>query len=180
MEFDPITPPILDTNRLTLRPLRDSDAGLIALYAGDIRVAQHLAVVPHPYPPGAAEAYVERTLNGESDEIVWAMELNNELIGVIGIRPKDGARANIGYWLAPQLWGAGYTPEALEAVVDFARSMGLVGLDAAVHQDNQASARVLIKEGFEYCGDNDTHSVARNGMVRSWNYRLEFENVAAE
>lgn len=179
MKFEPITPPVLTTERLTLRPLQDRDAGMITLYAGDIRVAQHLAVVPHPYPPGAAEAYIERTLKGDNDEIVWAIELNTELIGVIGFRQLDEARGNIGYWLAPQLWGAGYTPEALEAVVDFARSMGLTGLEAAVHQDNQQSARVLIKEGFEYCGDSDSHSVARNGMVRSWNYRLDLGHVAA-
>ena len=179
MKFEPITPPVLNTERLKLRPLRDSDAGLIALYAGDIRVAQHLAVVPHPYPPGAAEAYIERTMKGDNDEIVWAIELNNELIGVIGFRQMEGARGNIGYWLAPQLWGAGYTPEALEAVVEFSRSMGLTGLDAAVHQDNPGSARVLIKEGFDYCGDTDSHSVARGGNVRSWEYRLDFKHEAA-
>ncbi len=179
MKFEPITPPVLKTRRLTLRPLRDSDAGLISLYAGDIRIAQHLAIVPYPYPPGAAEAFIERTLRGDSEDVTWAIELDNELIGVISITPTDGARGNVGYWLAPQLWGAGYTPEALEAVVGFARSMGLVGLDAHVHQDNPGSARVLIKEGFDYCGDIDTHSVARNGNVRSWKYRLEFEHESA-
>ncbi len=179
MKFEPITPPVLKTKRLTLRPLRDSDVGLIALYAGDIRIAQNLAVVPHPYPPGAAESFIESTLRGDSEDVTWAIELENELIGVISITPTDGARGNIGYWLAPQLWGAGYTPEALEAVVKFARSMGLIGLDANVHQDNQGSARVLIKEGFDYCGDIDTHSVARGGNVRSWRYRLDFEHEAA-
>ena len=179
MKFEPITPPILKTKRLTLRPLRESDAAMIALYVGDIRVAQNLAVVPHPYPPGAAEAFIERSLKGENDEIVWAIELNGELIGIISFVQMDGARGNMGYWLAPQLWGAGYTPEALEAVVKFARSMGLTGLDASVHQDNPGSARVLIKEGFEYCGDTDSHSVARGGIVRSWKYRLDFEHETA-
>ena len=179
MKHDAITPPILKTRRLTLRPLRDSDAGLIALYVSDIRISQNLAVVPHPYPPGAAEAFIERSLRSDSDEIVWAIDLNDELIGVISIHPTLGGRGNIGYWLAPQLWGAGYTPEALEAVVKFARDMGLVGLDANVHQDNPGSARVLIKEGFEYCGDTDSHSVARGGNVRSWSYRLDFEHETA-
>jgi hypothetical protein len=36
--------PIITSERLTLRPLRPSDQGLIALYAGDLRVAQNRTV----------------------------------------------------------------------------------------------------------------------------------------
>lgn len=168
-----IEPAVIETERLVLRPLQDSDAGMIALYAGDIRVAENLAVVPHPYPPGAAEAYIERSKDPKNDEIVWAIAKENELIGVISIFPKDNGRGNVGYWLAPQLWGAGFTPESLEAVIDFAKSNKFTGLDAAVHQGNHASARVLIKQGFEYCGDVDSHSVSRGGNIVSWQYRLD-------
>lgn len=167
------TSTIMKTERLILRPLQDSDAGLIALYVGDERVALNLAVVPHPYPAGAAEAYIEYSRKGDTDEIIWVIELNDELIGVISISPKDTGRGNIGYWLAPQFWGAGFTPEALEVVVKYARTADFKGLDAGVHQGNQGSARVLIKEGFEYCGDSETHSIPRGGMVPSWNYKLD-------
>ena len=169
-----IKPEVIKTERLTLRPLQDSDAGLISLYVGDERVAMNLAVVPHPYPAGAAEAYIEYSLKPDTDEIIWAIDLNNELIGVISISRKETGRGNIGYWLAPQFWGAGFTPEALESVIKHARFAGFKGLDAAVHQGNQGSARVLIKEGFEYCGDSETHSIPRGGIVQSWNYALDF------
>lgn len=166
-------PEVINTERLALRPLQDSDSGLISLYVGDERVAMNLAVVPHPYPEGAAEAYIEYSRKDDTDEIIWVIELNGELIGVISISPKDTGRGNIGYWLAPQFWGAGFTPEALEAVIGYARVKGFKGLDASVHQGNQGSARVLIKEGFEYCGDSETHSIPRGGMVQSWNYKLD-------
>ena len=169
-----VKPEVIKTERLILRPLQDSDAGLISLYVGDERVAMNLAVVPHPYPAGAAEAYIEYSRNSEADEIIWAIDLNNELIGVISISRKETGCGAIGYWLAPQFWGAGFTPEALESVIKYARSAGFKGLDAAVHQGNQGSARVLIKEGFEYCGDSETHSIPRGGMVQSWNYALDF------
>ena len=174
MTVERLIPPVIKTARLVLRPLQDSDAGLIKLYVGDERVALNLAVVPHPYPDGAAESYIARSRSPDEDEIPWVMELNGELIGVISISPKDTGRGNIGYWLAPQFWGAGFTPEALEVVVAYARANGFKGLDAGVHQGNQGSARVLIKEGFEYCGDSETHSIPRGGMVPSWNYKLDF------
>ena len=167
---------VIKTERLILRPLLDSDAGLISLYVGDERVALNLAVVPHPYPEGAAEVYIEYSRKPETDEIIWAIELHGELIGVISISPRDSGRGNIGYWLAPQFWGAGFTPEALEAVVSYAGLNGFKGLDASVHQGNYGSARVLIKEGFEYTGDSETHSIPRGGMVQSWNYRLDFND----
>jgi len=167
---------IMETERLILRPLQDSDAGLISLYVGDERVALNLAVVPHPYPEGAAEAYIEYSRKEDTDEIIWVIELNGELIGVISISPKEAGRGNIGYWLAPQFWGAGFTPEALAVVIKSAHNLGFKRLDAGVHQGNQGSARMLIKEGFEYCGDSETHSIARGGMVKSWNYKLNLDD----
>jgi len=170
------TSTVMKTERLNLRPLRDSDAGLISLYVGDERVALNLAVVPHPYPPGAAEAYIEYSRASDTDEIIWVIELNNELIGVISIHPKEDGRGNIGYWLAPQFWGAGFTPEALESVIGFARRNEFVQLNASVHQGNHGSARVLIKEGFEYIGDTESHSIPRGGMVKSWKYCLDLSD----
>ena len=42
--------------RFVLRPVRRSDAGLFAMYAGDRRVAEATRSIPHPLPPGAADA----------------------------------------------------------------------------------------------------------------------------
>ncbi|MEE9454691.1 MAG: GNAT family N-acetyltransferase [Paracoccaceae bacterium] len=169
-------PAVIKTARLTLRPLQDSDAGLIKLYVGDERVAMNLAVVPHPYPDGAAETYIASARDPANTEIIWAMALSGELIGVISITPQEIGRGNIGYWLAPQFWGAGFMPEALEAVIKYARANGFSQLNAAVHQGNHGSARVVIKEGFEYIGDSESHSIPQGGMVQSWNYRLDFND----
>jgi len=48
------------TARMRLRRLRPRDAALIALYSSDRRVGWATSRVPHPYPPGAAEALIER------------------------------------------------------------------------------------------------------------------------
>jgi len=172
-KVDVMNGPEIKTNRLTLRPLLDSDAANIALFAGDKRVAMNLAVVPHPYPDGAAESYISYVRAAETKEVVWAMDKDGSLIGVIGITPKVGSTGNIGYWLAPQLWGGGLMSEALRAVVDYARRQGFRRLFADVHQGNEGSAKVLMKNGFSYIGEAESHSIPRGGMVKVWEYELE-------
>jgi RimJ/RimL family protein N-acetyltransferase len=41
---------------------------------------------------------------------------------------------------------------------------------ASVFQDNPASARVLTHCGFEYLGDAESYSVARESTVPTWTY----------
>ena len=48
------------SERLLLRPLRRSDEGLLTLYASDQRVASNPRSIPHPLPPGTAEAFITR------------------------------------------------------------------------------------------------------------------------
>ena len=45
---------------------------------------------------------------------------------------------------------------------------------SAVFQDNPASARVLTNCGFEYVGDAEAFSVARNAKVTTWTYIRKF------
>ncbi|MCF6273519.1 MAG: GNAT family N-acetyltransferase [Rhodobacteraceae bacterium] len=166
----------LKTDRLTLRPLKDSDAGNIALFVGDPRVAMNLAVVPHPYPAGAAESYIAYSRAPETKETIWGMDKDGALIGMISISPKAGGIGHIGYWLAPQLWGGRLMSEALAAVVLHARKAGFNRLFASVHQGNEGSARLLMKCGFSYLGESETHSIPRDGMVAAWEYELDLRD----
>ena len=66
--------PVIETERFVLRPLRPSDAGMIAHYTSDRRVAQGTRAIPHPLPPGAAEDFVARALSPSRTEDVWAID----------------------------------------------------------------------------------------------------------
>ncbi len=75
MMLDQITTQeVINAGRFDLRPLRRSDMGLIELYAGDQRVARMTTSIPHPYPPGAAEAFVARAMDPEREEDIWAID----------------------------------------------------------------------------------------------------------
>jgi len=58
----------IPSDRFMLRPCRKSDAGLIAMYASDDRVARGTRSVPHPLPPGTVEAMIERALRSDRTE----------------------------------------------------------------------------------------------------------------
>jgi RimJ/RimL family protein N-acetyltransferase len=163
------------TERLRLRRFRRSDAALVELYCSDPRVARMTERIPHPYPPGLAESFVERMAAGLADEVGWAIdaggEAENGLIGTIVLRLPEPGTARIGYWLAPAFWGTGYATEAAEAVVGFAARAGLGAVTARVFQDNPASVRVLLRAGFGYTGDGEAWSVARGRMAPTHEYR---------
>ncbi len=162
------------TQRLVLRPLRSSDAGPITLYASDARLARMTAAIPHPYPPGAAEAYIEGSLNGRRGEEVWAIDATptdgEELIGALGLK---AATDELGYWVGAPYWNAGYATEAVEALVSHLFSArGLDALTAGAFLDNAASAAVLTKAGFREGGITAIWSVARGEEVPSRLFRL--------
>jgi RimJ/RimL family protein N-acetyltransferase len=165
----------IGTERLVLRPLRPSDAGPITLHASDERVARMTAAIPHPYPPGAADAFIEGTLAGRRAEEVWAIDATplggEELIGVIGYTPETGG---LGYWVGPPYWNVGYATEAVAALVaHLFTSRRIERLDAAVFTDNPASASVLLNAGFRDIGGICIFSVARGAAVESRSFRLE-------
>lgn len=165
--------PVIETERFLLRPLRKSDAGLIAHYAGDERVARMTTSIPHPLPPGAVEAYVARAMAPDREEDIWAIDGTpsggDELKGVIGLKRMDRNQSEVGFWIAPVFWNTGLASEALEALVQ-ANPLGNAAMFASVFQDNPASARVLIHCGFEYLGDAETFCVARDSTVPTWTY----------
>lgn len=165
--------PIIETGRFVLRPLRASDAGLIAHYTADRRVAEGTRAIPHPLPPGAAEAYVARAMSKKRDEDVWAIDGSAaslaELLGVVSLTHMDGAQSELGFWIGAGFWNTGFATEAVAGLVA-ANPHGSRTLFAEAFQDNPGSARVLTNCGFDYLGDAESWSVAREARVPTWTY----------
>ena len=172
-----VTLPVIETERFTLRPLRKSDAGLLELYAGDERVARNTRSIPHPLPPGATEAFIARAQADDREEDIWALDGTafglGELLGLVALERMEGGngrgQSEIGYWVAPAFWNTGLASEAVRAIID-ANPQEVSTLFASVFQDNPGSARVLTNAGFEYLGDAEAFSVARNTTVPTWTY----------
>ena len=167
------TPVEIATDRFTLRPVRKSDAGLFALYAGDRRVAEATQGIPHPLPPGAAEAFCARAMTLGTDEHIWVMDGTRsdlpDVLGVISLKTMDRNQSEVAFWVAPAFWNHGIASQAVQALVA-ANPQKNCTMFAEAFQDNPGSARVLTNAGFQYLGDAESYSVARGANVPTWTY----------
>lgn len=165
--------PVIEAGRFILRPLRKSDAGLISMYTADRRVAEGTRAIPHPLPPGATEAFIARAMSEKRTEDVWAMDGSAEglaeVLGVVSLTRVEPDQSEVGFWVGAGFWNAGFASEAVQALVG-ANPHRSRTLFAEVFQDNPGSARVLSNAGFEYLGDAESWSLARNAHVPTWTY----------
>ncbi|SHG27263.1 GNAT family N-acetyltransferase [Cognatishimia maritima] len=173
-----VNQPVIEAERFTLRPLRRSDQGLIEHYASNKDLARMTTSIPHPLPPGATEAFIARSHADDRIEEIWAMDGtkdgNSEIMGLISLDRVSESQAEIGYWVAPPYWNTGVASEAVRTLIA-ANPLGSKTLFASVFQDNPASARVLTNSGFQYLGDAESFSVARNAPVPTWTYSLKLD-----
>lgn len=145
---------MLLTERLRLRPFAAADAPAVRRLAGVREVADTTRLIPHPYPEGAAEAWIAThpRLHEEGRALTLALEARDggRLCGAIGLRlEKEDGHAELGYWIAVADWGRGLCTEAARAVVDFGfRELGLHRIWANHFARNPASGRVLQKVGL--------------------------------
>jgi RimJ/RimL family protein N-acetyltransferase len=145
--------PVLETERLTLRPPRLEDAKAVASLANDRRIAENTLRIPHPYALADAQAFIT-TANGTDDETVFLITARaGGVVGACGIATLDGETPEIGYWLGVPFWGNGYATEAARALIDHAfGDLGYDVLHGGARVSNPASRRVLEKCGFQWTG----------------------------
>jgi len=164
----------LETERLVLRPFRSADADEFARLSGDWAVASMTSDIPYPFSPTQALGWL-RPVRGE---VRFAIELEGRLIGGDGFYRKPSGVAELGFWLGKPWWGQGYATEASRAVIrhGFANPR-LPAFSSAHFTDNQASARVLAKLGFEPIGHGRIACAARQHDVDVVMYWLDRQSA---
>ncbi|HEU0302812.1 MAG TPA: GNAT family N-acetyltransferase [Longimicrobium sp.] len=163
MSEAPALPPTLTTERLLLRAFTADDAPATQEYVSSWELASTTAAIPHPYPPGAAKAWIDthavRHAGGEAVVLAVTLRESGELVGSIELRIADGhRRGDLGYWTGPPHWGRGYATEAADALVRWAfRDLGLHRVFAACFTRNPASGAVLRRIGMRHEGTLRSH-----------------------
>ncbi|MGI8560500.1 MAG: GNAT family N-acetyltransferase [Luteimonas sp.] len=136
---------------LVLRAWHGDDLDALLRHADDAAVAHGLSHrFPHPYTRQDGQ----RFLTGEVVDLrdpVFAIVIDGSACGGIGARPGVGERrhsAEIGYWLGRR-WGCGTMTRVVACYVPWLlQALRLQRLQASVLAGNQASVRVLLKNGF--------------------------------
>jgi RimJ/RimL family protein N-acetyltransferase len=143
---------VIETARLTLRMPETTDAAAIAAIANDLRVAENLRRLPHPYSQADAAAFLER-IAGSDRERVFLIARRGETIGMVGLDLDEPDRPELGYWLGHASWGRGFATEAARAAIDYAfETFDIARIAAGARVTNPASRRILEKCGFQWRG----------------------------
>lgn len=181
MTGTPALPPTLTTERLMLRAFTADDAPAVQEYVSSWELASTTAAIPHPYPAGAAQAWIDthagRHASGEAVILAVTLRDSGELVGSIELRiSAEHRRGDLGYWTGPPHWGRGYATEAAGALVRWAfRELGLHRVFAAAFRRNPGSSAVLRKVGMRHEGTLRSH-VPRWGVLED----LEVYGVLAD
>ncbi len=148
-------PSALTTPRLLLRPFNLEDAPAVQELAGEWDVAATTGTIPHPYPDGAAEEWIERhrEICDRGDSAVFAIVVagDGSLVGAIGLEiDKANRQAELGYWIGKPHWGQGYGTEAARRVLRYAFEELALNRVYGLHMTkNPASGRVMEKLGMK-------------------------------
>lgn len=147
--------PLLETERLILREITAEDGQAIYRVFSNDDVTKHYGLTSFDDFQQAQKLIESFSANFQSKRgMRWGIELKGEkgLIGTIGFNLWSPVhkRAEIGYELHPDYWGAGYASEAVAKIVDYGfQHLQLKRIGAIVFIENAASNQLLLKQGFE-------------------------------
>lgn len=170
-----MSPWLIETQRLQLRPLTEQDGALMLAVWNDpafikyvrdlgIRTERHAREVIRN---GAAMMFARYGYG----PYCMSLKASGELVGICGLFKRDNLdHPDIGFSVLPDYCGKGLASEAAIAVVDYARDpLGIDVLSAIVSPENAASVRLIKKLGLKFermiTMPGETQSICLYGMA---------------
>ncbi|MEI6479914.1 MAG: GNAT family protein [bacterium] len=146
--------PTIDCGTFVLRQLNKKDAESLSKNADNKKIAKNLTdEFPSPYTVKNAEWWIRFNLSKKNEKVyTFGIEVGGKVCGCISLYldNKNNKKAATGYWIGEAFWGRGIMSVALEKVVNFGfKELKLKRIEASVYPRNEASASVLINNGFE-------------------------------
>lgn len=151
------TPPIIETERLILRPITMDDVPAIFAYASNPMVSRYVPWRTHR-TPADSEAFVRDFVLANYEKEIpepWGVTiktLGDKIVGTVGCMwiSKPWKTMELGGIAAEPMWGRGYAYEASRAAIDHVyRHYDVNRIFAKCHTANIGSARVMEKLGMK-------------------------------
>ncbi len=153
----------LQTERLIMRPWRETDAESLYEYARNPSVGPIAGWPVHTSVENSRE--VIRDILSAPGIYAITVRPDDTAVGSIGLMvgpasnlllPAD--EAEIGYWIGEPLWGRGYTTEAAREIIRYAFDRGgITTLWCGWFDGNERSRRVGEKCGFRHVRTEQKH-----------------------
>jgi RimJ/RimL family protein N-acetyltransferase len=144
--------PVLETERLVLRPLTLLDEPELAAVLSD---AETMRWYPRPFSDAEVREWIERQMGrypGGSGLLGMVEKRTRRLIGDCGAAWQDiegTAELEIGYHVHRERWGQGFATEAAKAVMEYAFGrFDVARLISMIRPENVQSRRVAEKNGL--------------------------------
>ena len=149
--------PVMETKRLILREIRESDSvdmfeyahldnvGPVAGWAPHKRISETRAII---------SLFNDKKFNGQLGTIAIVLKENNKMIGTVELHTfTPGFKAELGYTVNPQYWGRGIAYEASLKVLEWGfRMLKLKRIECSAFVSNYRSQRVCEKLHLTYEG----------------------------
>ncbi len=171
--------PTLETDRLNLREVRDSDADDVFVFRSDPIVQRYNAKPLTDISEAVDLIHELDELYQRTDGIIWGITLKgaDSVIGLVGFHQWSyHNRAVLGYDLAHAVWGKGFGSESARQVIRIGFDvMGLNRIEAPTVADNLESRKMLEGLGFTCEGirreytlqdDGEYHGSAMYSLLR--------------
>ena len=144
------------TERLFLRPWKESDAEDVFSYVSDPEIGPPCGWAPHKSVEETRE--IIRTVLSGPECYAVCRKTDGKVIGNIEIKLNGATdmtdrddECEIGYWMGKPFWGHGFMPEAMEAILLRAfTELGMRAVWCGYYDGNNKSKRVQEKCGFIY------------------------------
>lgn len=142
---------------LRLRRPKRSDTDALIAACQDPEISRWTRT-PSPYGAVEADSFFalaqQRCDDGDEARTFVLADADDVLLGCVGfprVQPAE-ARAELGYWLAPNARGHGHLTAAIRPLLREALLLGYERIEAEVLVGNDASCRVLERVGFTHEG----------------------------
>lgn len=150
--------PVLETERLLLRPLAEKDLYDVNEYSSREEVSRYLCWTPHlnlHETKGYLEFLQKRYRKGQHADWGVVLKATEKVIGNCGFTSVDISNecCELGYVLSPDYWGKGYMDEAFAALLETAfKRLEANRVILQILEGNQASVNFALRNGFRMEG----------------------------
>ena len=179
------------TERLLLRPFKNTDAASLFDYASDERVGPIAGWPAHTSVENSQEI-IKTVLSDSLTYAICLKESPEVVIGSIGIMLHTQEKrflfmgkkdAEVGYWLGVPFWGQGIIPEAFTEIMRYAfEELKVEAIWCGYFDENEQSKKVQEKAGLRYVRTEMDIEVPLLNLKRTEHFsritKEEWENIS--